>query len=116
MERTVNKVELTGHLGADPVMFNPSNGNTLARLRVATTESYKNKNGEWVNNTMWHNVVLWGKLAKDACNELKKGAKVSLTGRIVYNKYTDKEGKDRYVTDIVAATYQIAETVSPVML
>jgi len=116
MERTVNKVELTGYLGADPVMFNPANGNSLARLRVATTESYKNKNGEWVNNTMWHNIVLWGKLAKEAVSELKKGNRISLIGRIVYNKYTDKEGADRYVTDIVVSSYKMVETVVPITL
>jgi single-strand DNA-binding protein len=99
---SVNKVILVGNLGADPEMrFMPS-GDPIANLRVATTDSYKDKaSGEKKETTEWHRVVMFNRLAEIAGQYLKKGSQVYLEGRLQTRKWTDKEGQERYSTEIV---------------
>lgn len=99
MNTLKNSVKLIGRLGADPKVTQFSNNNTVARFSLATNESYK-KDGEWINNTTWHNIVAWGKAAELCAQLLKKGSEVHLQGRLVYNNYETKEGDKRYTTEI----------------
>ena len=98
----VNKVILVGSLGKDPEIRHLDTGVAVANFSLATTESYKNKSGERVSNTEWHNVVLWRGLAELAEKYLKKGNSVYIEGKISTRKWEDKEGNTRYSTDIIA--------------
>ena len=98
----VNKVILVGNLGKDPEIRHIDNGVAVANFSLATTESYTNKQGERVNQTEWHNVVLWRGLADIAEKYLKKGNSVYIEGKIVTRKWEDKDSNTRYSTDIVA--------------
>jgi len=104
----INKVTLIGNLGGDPEIRTLENGTPVGRFSLATNENYKDKNGEWQTQTEWHNVVVWRDLAERAKN-LKKGTLVFVEGKISYRKYTDKEGVEKYQTDIVANTYRMLE-------
>ena len=95
-----NTVSLIGNLGGDPEFKTLEGGNALARFRVATNESYKDKKGEWVTTTQWHNVVAWGKTAELSNKLLKKGVEVVLEGKLVNDAYTTKEGEKRYKTEV----------------
>jgi len=96
----VNKVILIGNLGADTEVRNLESGVKVATLNLATSESYKDKNGERQTNTEWHRIVLWRGLADVASNYLKKGSQVYIEGRLRTRSYEDKDGKTRYVTEI----------------
>ncbi|MFM1875013.1 MAG: hypothetical protein RL266_750 [Bacteroidota bacterium] len=98
----VNKVILVGRLGADPEVRSLEGGTKVASIRLATSERYKDKNGNQQESTEWHNVVLWRGLAEVTEKYLKKGDQVYVEGKIKTRKWTDKEGNDRYSTDIVA--------------
>jgi len=98
----VNKVILLGNLGKDPEIRHLDNGIAVANFSLATTESYTNKQGERVNQTEWHNIVLWRGLADVAEKYLKKGNSVYIEGKINTRKWEDKEGVTRYSTDIIA--------------
>ena len=100
MNTLKNTVSLIGNLGGDPEFKTLEGGNALARFRVATNDSYKDKKGEWVTTTEWHNVVAWGKTAELTNKLLKKGAEVVLEGKLVNDTYTTKEGDKRYKTEI----------------
>ena len=104
---TVNKVVLLGRLGADPeVRYMPS-GNAVANLRLATNESYKDKQtGQAVDNTEWHRVVMFGKPAEVIAEYCKKGSQLYIEGRIRTNKWQDNQGQDRYTTEIVGKEFQ----------
>jgi single-strand DNA-binding protein len=105
---SVNKVILVGNLGADPEMRYMPNGDGVCNIRVATTESWKDKNsGEKKEITEWHRVVFYRKLAEIAGQYLKKGSQVYLEGRIRTRKWTDKEGQERYTTEIEANEMQM---------
>lgn len=95
-----NKVNLVGRLGAQPEVVTFDSGKTLARFSLATNESYKNKEGEWVENTQWHNVTAWGKLAEKVVNNLEKGLEVMIEGKLVQNAYETKDGEKRYGVNI----------------
>ncbi len=97
----VNKVILVGNLGKDPEVKYLDNGVAVTNFSLATTESYKNKEGERVSQTEWHNVVLWRGLAEVAEKYLKKGASVYIEGKIKTRKWEDKEGVTRYSTEIL---------------
>jgi len=102
----LNKVLLLGHLGADPELrFTPTQ-NPVCNLNVATGEKRKNQDGEWVDHTEWHRVVVWGKQAENCANYLAKGRQVFVEGRIQTRKWQDQEGNTRYATDIVANNVQ----------
>jgi single-strand DNA-binding protein len=100
---TVNKVLLIGNLGADPeVRYMPSGG-AVANLRIATTESWKDQQGQQQERTEWHSIVIYGKLGEIAGQYLRKGSKVYVEGRLQTRKWQDKNtGQDRYSTEIVA--------------
>ena len=98
----VNKVILVGNLGKDPEVKYLDSGVAVANFSLATTESYKNKEGERVSQTEWHNIVLWRGLAEVAEKYLKKGSSVYIEGKIKTRKWDDKDGKTRYNTEILA--------------
>lgn len=108
MARGINKVILVGNLGADPETRYTANGGAITNIRLATSESWKDKQtGENQERTEWHRVVLFGKLGEIAGEYLKKGRQVYIEGSLRTNKYTDKEGVERYTTDIVANEMQM---------
>jgi single-strand DNA-binding protein len=108
MARGINKVILIGHLGQDPEVRALPSGSSIANLRIATTESWKDKqSGEFKEQTEWHTVVLFGRTAEVAAEYLKKGSQVFIEGRLRTRKWQDKEGKDRYSTEIVGNDMQM---------
>jgi len=108
MARGINKVILVGNLGRDPeVRYSPS-GQAVANVTLATSESWKDKNtGEKQERTEWHRVVFFGRLAEIAGEYLKKGAQIYIEGRLQTRKWQDKDGNDRYTTEIVANEMQM---------
>lgn len=102
-----NKVSLIGRLGAKPEIVKFDNGRMLARFSIATNEGYKNKAGEWVENTQWHNVKAWGKSAEYAAKALDKGTELAVDGRLVNSTYETKTGEKRYATEIEANDFLI---------
>lgn len=98
---SVNKVILVGHLGADPETRTTGTGTTVANLRLATSERVK-KDDQWQDHTEWHRVVCFGRTAENVTKYLKKGRQVYVEGRIRTNKWTDKEGHERYTTEVIA--------------
>lgn len=100
-----NRVHLIGNLGRDPEIITFNGGRKLAKFTVATNQTYTNNKGERVEDTQWHNVVAWGKLAETTEKFLKKGTEVALEGKLVYRSYEDKEGITRYMTEIVLGEY-----------
>ena len=108
MARGINKVILIGHLGQDPEVRALPSGSSIANLRIATTESWKDKqSGEFKEQTEWHTVVLFGRTAEVAAEYLKKGWQVFIEGRLRTRKWQDKEGRDRYSTEIVGSDMQM---------
>ena len=108
MARGVNKVILIGHLGADPETRAMPSGTTVANLRIATSESWKDRQtGEQQERTEWHRVVLFGRLAEVAAEYLRKGSQVYIEGSLRTRKWQDKQGNDRYSTEIVANDMQM---------
>ena len=101
MSRGVNKVILIGHLGADPEVRYTANGSAVARLRLATTESYVDKSGNRQEITEWHTVTAWGKLAETCGQYLAKGKQIYIEGRLRTTSY-EKDGVKRYTTEVVA--------------
>lgn len=102
MARGINKVILLGHLGRDPEVKYIPNGNAVANITIATSESWKDKNtGQQQDRTEWHRVVLFGKIAEIAGQYLKKGSLVYIEGQLQTRKWTDQSGQDRYTTEIV---------------
>lgn len=104
---SVNKVILIGNLGRDPEMRYMPSGDAMANLNLATTDTWKDKNGEKQEKTEWHRVVMFGKQAEIAGEYLKKGSQVYIEGRLQTRKWTDKEGHERYTTEIVADRMQM---------
>lgn len=102
----VNKVLLLGRLGKDPELRFSQNQTPIATFSVATSERRKDASGQWSDHTEWHNIVVFGKTAENCSNYLKKGREVFIEGRIQTRKWQDKEGKDRYTTEILAQTVQ----------
>ena len=106
MAGSLNKVSLVGHLGQDPKISYTQSGQPVANLRMATSERFKDKQGQWTDRTEWHSVVVWGKDAEFCSNYLGKGALVMTEGRLQTRKWQDKEGQDRYSTEVVASRVQ----------
>ncbi|GAM10340.1 single-stranded DNA-binding protein [Geobacter sp. OR-1] len=98
---SLNKAIIIGNLGKDPEIKTTATGQTVASLTVATSEKFKNKNGEMEERTEWHRVTLWGRQAEIARDYLHKGKTVYIEGRLQTRKWQDKEGNDRYTTEIV---------------
>ena len=108
MARGINKVIVLGNLGADPDARYMPNGNAVTNISVATTDSLKDKeSGERQEKTEWHRVVFFGRLAEIASEYLKKGSQVYVEGRLQTRKWEDKEGNDRWTTEIVANEMQM---------
>ena len=101
----INKVILVGHLGKDPEIRHIEGGIMRASFSLATTESYKDKNGNRVDQTEWHNIVLWRGLAESAEKLLKKGSQVYLEGKIQTRSWQDKEGNKKQATEIVGENF-----------
>ena len=99
----LNKAMLIGNLGQDPETRYTQDGTCVCNIRLATTERFKDRNGQQQERTEWHRVVLWGKLGEIANQYLKKGSRVFIEGRIETRKWQDKEGQDRYTTEIRAS-------------
>ncbi len=111
MARGVNKVILIGNLGKDPEVKYAANGNAVANITLATSESWKDKNtGEQVDKTEWHRVVFFRRMAEIAAEYLKKGSKVYIEGKLQTRKWQDQSGQDRYTTEIVANDMQMLDS------
>ena len=103
MAKSVNKVILIGNLGKDPEVKYTPQGTAVAKITLATNESYKDKAGQWQERTEWHNVVLWTRLAEIAGEYLKKGSKVYIEGRLQTRSWDDKQtNQKKYMTEVVA--------------
>ena len=100
MKSLRNTVQLIGNLGKDPEIRTFENGRKLATFSVATTDTYKNQKGEKVQDTQWHNVVIWGKLAEIAEKYLRKGNEVCVEGKLVHRSYETSAGEKRYTTEV----------------
>jgi single-strand DNA-binding protein len=106
IQMSVNKAILVGNVGKDPEVRHLEGGTAVARFTLATSESYKNKAGELVKNTEWHNVVAWRQLAELTEKYVRKGNMIYVEGKITNRQYDDKEGVKRYISEIVADTIQ----------
>lgn len=104
---SVNKVILIGNLGADPETRYLPSGDAVTNIRIATTENWKDKSGEKQEHTEWHRISFFGRLAEIAGEYLKKGSPVYIEGRIRTRKWQDKEGQDKYSTEVVADRMQL---------
>lgn len=105
---SLNKVMLIGNLGKDPEVRYTTSGQAVASFSIATTEKFKNKqSGDWDEKTEWHRVTLWGKLAEIAGEYLAKGKTVYIEGRLQTRKWTDRDGNDRYTTEIIGERMQM---------
>ncbi|MCH6549395.1 MAG: single-stranded DNA-binding protein [Gammaproteobacteria bacterium] len=108
MARGVNKVIIIGNLGQDPETRYMPSGSAVTNLRVATNESWKDKQtGEQKDRTEWHRVAMFGRLAEIAAEYLRKGSQVYIEGKLRTRKWQDKDGNDRYTTEIVADEMQM---------
>ena len=109
---SVNKVILVGRLGKDPETRYMTNGEAVTNVSLATTENWKDKSGEKQEKTEWHNLVFYRRLAEIAGEYLKKGSMIYVEGKITTRKWQDKEGKDRYTTDIIVGEMQMLSSKS----
>ena len=100
MNALKNRVQLIGNLGMNPEIKTLDGGKKLAKMSIATNESYKNAKGELVKETQWHNLIAWGKTADIIEKYLKKGSEVAVEGKLNTRNYTDKEGVKHYITEI----------------
>lgn len=100
MHTMKNKVQLIGNLGQDPEIKTTEKGKKLARFSVATNEVYRTPSGDKVEETQWHNLIAWGKMADIAEKLLRKGKEIAVEGKLIHRKYLDKEGKNRTITEV----------------
>lgn len=104
---SVNKAILVGNLGKDPELRYTGNGTAVASFSLATTEKFKNRNGEQQERTEWHNIVAWGPLAEICGKYLNKGKQIYCEGRIQNRSYDDRDGNKRYITEVVISEMQM---------
>lgn len=104
---SVNKVILVGNLGRDPEVRRMPSGDAMVSLSIATTDTWKDKSGERQEKTEWHRIVIFGRLAEVAGEYLKKGSQTYFEGRLQTRKWTDKEGQEKYTTEVVADRMQM---------
>ncbi len=107
--RGVNKVILIGHLGKDPEVRHLDGNNVVANFPIATSESYTTREGNRVEQTEWHNIVLWKRLAEIAEKYIKKGSLVYIEGRLRTRNWDDKDGNKRYITEVVGNSLQMLD-------
>jgi single-strand DNA-binding protein len=105
----INKVTLIGRLGKDPEKKTLPNGASYVRFTMATSESYKDKDGEWKDQTEWHNIIMWRDLADRAEKQLKKGSLVYLEGKLTTQSWQDQDGKTNYRTEVAVNTFRSLE-------
>lgn len=103
----INKITLVGRLGADPEIRTLESGAMVGKFGLATSESYRDKSGEWQEQTEWHDVVVWRNLAERAQEYLKKGSLVYLEGKLTHRKWQDKDGNPRKTTEVVASYFRM---------
>lgn len=103
----INKAILLGNVGQDPEVRTTQSGQSVATIRFATSEKVKDKDGNWNERTEWHTVVAWGKLAEIVQKYAPKGKQLYIEGRLQTRKWQDKNGQDRYSTEIVAETIKL---------
>lgn len=103
---SVNKVILVGNLGADPESRTTGSGTTVTKLRIATSERQKDRDGNWGDHTEWHRVTCFGRTAENAARYLRKGRQVYIEGKIRTSKYQDRDGNDRWSTEVIADVLQ----------
>jgi single-strand DNA-binding protein len=106
---SINKVILVGNVGKDPVIRYFDKGVAKATFPLATSETYTNQKGETITSTEWHNIVLWRALAEVAEKTIKKGSQVYIVGKIKTRSYVDKDGNNKYITEILADTMLLLE-------
>lgn len=106
---SINKVILVGNVGKDPVVRYFDKGTAKATFPLATSESYTNQQGETITSTEWHNIVLWRALAEVAEKTVKKGSQVYIVGKIKTRSYVDKDGNNKYITEILADTLMVLD-------
>jgi len=102
MSTLKNKVQLIGNVGNEPEVKTLESGKKVANFSMATNETYKNSNGEKVQNTQWHNIVAWGKIAEIIEKYVGKGKEVAIEGKLTSRSYEAEAGEKRYVTEVVA--------------
>lgn len=100
MKTLRNKVNLIGNLGINPEIKTLDKGGKLAKVTIATNETYKNAKGEKITETQWHNLIAWGKTADILERYTKAGSKVAIEGKLVNRSYTDKAGQKKYITEV----------------
>lgn len=97
-----NKVQLIGNVGNAPEVKTTEGNKKMARFSMATNETYRNSKGEKTEETIWHNVICWGKLADIAESYIKKGTEIAMEGKLINRSYTDKEGNKKYISEVQA--------------
>ncbi|MBR9920257.1 MAG: single-stranded DNA-binding protein [Bacteroidetes bacterium] len=107
MRSLKNMVQLIGNLGQDVDFKTTEKGKTLAKVSIATHESYKNAEGEKVEEVQWHNLIGWGKTAELMEKYWKKGKEVAVQGKLVHRTYQDKEGVNKYITEVVVNDFKM---------
>lgn len=106
--KSVNRVELKGNVGGDP-RVNTVDGRTVVNFSLATDNSWKDKQGEWHNDTDWHNVCAWGGFGIADADRIHSGSKVHVVGKLRTRKYSDRDGQERYVTEVLAEELDIID-------
>ena len=104
---SVNKVILVGNLGADPESRTTGSGTTVTKLRIATSERQKDRDGNWGDHTEWHRVTCFGRTAENAARYLRKGRQVYIEGKLRTRKWQDRDGNDRWTTEVIADEMQM---------
>ena len=103
----VNRVILVGNVGGQPEIRHLENGTAVGKFSLATNESYKDKSGNWQTNTEWHDIVVWRSLAERAEKDVHKGTMMYLEGKLTHRKWQDKDGNNRYTTEVVANYFRV---------
>jgi len=107
MSNIRNRVQLIGHLGDDPVITKFDSGKVKAAFSMATTEKYKNSEGELIEDTQWHNIVMWGGMVETAEKYFKKGKEIAVLGRLTHRTFDDKEGNKKYFTEVNVNNFEM---------
>ena len=110
MSNTTNKVQLTGHLGKEPLVKQFESGSKMASFTLATNESYTNNAGKKIENTQWHKLVAWGEVAVQVERMLTKGSKIMAEGKLSHRQYEAKDGTKKYTTEIILNEFEVIKS------
>lgn len=110
MSNTTNKVQLTGHLGKEPLVKQFESGSKMASFTLATNESYTNNAGKKIENTQWHKLVAWGEVAVQVERMLTKGSKIAAEGKLSHRQYEAKDGTKKYTTEIILNEFEVIKS------